>query len=124
MERNAWIDLRKRKPAKRDGEFVLMWHVYQGAMVERRQQYRSNRFYSHWRPMPTEGWIDARERKPTIADSDVWHCVLTRHEIDGFKVTGWHQFDVDRYLTHWMPTPEPPPNYRELRNSIEGGSHR
>ena len=116
MDHDAWIDLRERTPAEADGEYVLMWHIYQGAIVEPRERYNSNRFYSHWRPMPTDGWIDARERRPTAADSDVWQCVLSRHAVYGFKVTGWHQFEVDRYCTHLMPTPGPPSNHHELRN--------
>ena len=118
MDRHGWISLTERPPTAEDGEYVLVWHVYQGTMAVAREDYSKNRFYSHWKPTPTEGWIDVNDRKPTIEDGDVWRCVLTRHQYYGFKVTGWHQLEYDRYYTHWMPTPELPDDYIELRNRI------
>ena len=118
MDHNGWISLNERTPAPVDGEYVLVWHVYQGTMAIRREEYTKNRFYSHWKPIPAEGWIDKNEHMPTAEDGDVWRCVLTRHEIYGFKVTGWQQLEHDRYYTHWMRTPEPPDDFIELRNRL------
>ena len=118
MDHHGWISLSKRTPAPVDGEYVLVWHVYQGTMAIRREEYTKNRFYSHWKPIPAEGWIDKNEHMPTAEDGDVWRCVLTRHEIYGFKVTGWQQLEHDRYYTHWMRTPEPPDDFIELRNRL------
>ena len=53
-------------------------------------------------------WIDAKQRKPTIDDADVFGCVLVYHEYNGAMVTGWQQFDMNRFYTHWMPLPLPP----------------
>lgn len=116
MDSKGWIPIRERPPNEQDGEIILVWHVFQGTMAVPRDKYHENRFYSHWRAMPAEGWIDAETRLPTKQDSDVWGCVLTRHEFYGFKVTGWHQFEWNDYYTHWMHTPEPPDDYIELRN--------
>ena len=118
MDHHGWISLNERTPAPADGEYVLVWHVYQGTMAIRREEYTKNRFYSHWKPIPAEGWIDKNEHMPTAEDGDVWRCVLTRHEIYGFKVTGWQQLEHDRYYTHWMCTPEPPDDFVELRNRL------
>ncbi|MBQ4492627.1 MAG: hypothetical protein II967_04970 [Deltaproteobacteria bacterium] len=118
MDHHGWINLKEHTPAPEDGEYVLVWHVYQGTMAIRREECTKNRFYSHWKPIPTEGWIDKNEHMPTVEDGDVWRCVLTRHEIYGFKVTGWQQLEHDRYYTHWMRTPEPPDDFVELRNIL------
>ena len=118
MDHHGWISLNERTPAPADGEYALVWHVYQGTMAIRREEYTKNRFYSHWKPIPAEGWIDKNEHMPTAEDGDVWRCVLTRHEIYGFKVTGWQQLEHDRYYTHWMRTPEPPDDFIELRNRL------
>ena len=58
-------------------------------------------------------WIDAKQRKPTEADTDVYHCVLAYHKYNGAMVTGWHQFDTSTMFTHWMPLPLPPACYMD-----------
>ena len=119
MDGSGWIDLKERLPTEEDGERVLVWHIYQGAMAERREQCDKNRFYSHWRRISAEGWISARERMPTREDGDEQNCVLARHEYDGIKVTGWHQFGREKYYTHWMRTPEPPEGHIDMRKMRE-----
>ena len=63
--------------------------------------------------MEDEGWIDVKQRKPTDSDADVFHCVLAYHMYNGAMVTGWHQFDINPYFTHWMPLPLPPACHRD-----------
>lgn len=110
-----WIDLNEQKPDEDAGAFVLVWHIYQGCMAVRREEWTKNRFFSHWKPVPTEGWIDARIQAPTAEDGDVWwNCVLAKHSTDGIRVTGWHRVAQDRIYTHWMRLPDPPENHREL----------
>lgn len=72
--------------------------------------------YTHWKPMPRRGWIAKEDRKPTADDADIMGCVLARHANEGLRVTGWHQFETNRYYTHWMPTPLPPEDGRAYRN--------
>lgn len=69
--------------------------------------------------MTNNGWIDAQERRPTEQDADFAGCVLVWHAFNGVMVTGWHQFEYNRFLTHWQPPPEPPPNYKELRAQFQ-----
>ena len=66
-----------------------------------------------------ERWIDARERLPARADADAWGCVIAWHVYNGTMVTGWHQVERNRYFTHWMPAPGPPPNIAEAKQRIE-----
>ena len=44
MDRHGWISLTERPPTAEDGEYVLVWHVYQGTMAVARDDYRKNRF--------------------------------------------------------------------------------
>lgn len=117
---NGWIPLRECPPAAAESEkgkipTLLMWHVYQGVMPCRADEWRKNRFFVYWRPVPDIGWISTAERVPGNTDKDRDNCVLAR-DIDGrIKVTGWHQFETNHTLTHWMRTPEPPDDFRELR---------
>ena len=67
--------------------------------------------------MDDDNWIDAKQRKPKEADADVFHCVLAYHEFNGAMVTGWRQFDMNRFFTHWMPLPPPPTCYRDKHGS-------
>lgn len=70
--------------------------------------------------MENEKWIDAiAERKPTKEDADERNCVLVWHVYNGVMVTGYHQFDSSRFLTHWMPCPKPPKNAAQRRAEIE-----
>lgn len=61
--------------------------------------------------MDDESWIDVKQRKPTEHDADVYNCVLFYHEFQGAMVTGWHQYQYNRFFTHWRPTPPPPACY-------------
>lgn len=117
---NGWISAKDRLPSQEDGDeygYVFAWHVYQGVMLAAWNQFR-NQFYAYWMPTNhiTAGlWIKATERRPTKADADAFNCVLARNVHDGIKVTGWHQFEETSTFTEWLPLPEPPSDFRELR---------
>ena len=64
-------------------------------------------------------WIDLTVRKPTKEDADSMECVVYWHVYDGVTVTGYHQYERNRFLTHWMPPPPPPANRDELRRRVE-----
>lgn len=117
---SGWISVKDRLPAQEDGDeygYVFVWHAYQGVMLTAWNQFR-NRFYAYWMPtkhITADLWIKATERKPTKADADTLNCVLAKNTHEGIKVTGWHQFDLDSAFTEWLPLPEPPSDFRELR---------
>lgn len=69
--------------------------------------------------MDNHGWIDLRDRKPTKDDSDAAGCVLFWHVYNGVMLTGYFQTEYNRFLTHWMPTPEAPDNHQELKKQME-----
>lgn len=96
--------------------YLLIWHVFRGVVVETWTERRATAMYTHWMAMPRKGWIASAERKPTAEDADIMNCVLARHEYDGIMVTGWHQFGHNRFLTHWMKTPQPPNDEMDYRN--------
>lgn len=120
MDRNGWIPFSEAEPEESACLYgwLLIWHVFQGVMAERWEERHFTPMFTHWRHMPRKGWISAAERRPTADDGDIHECVVARHEIDGIRVTGWRQFQNDRYLTHWQRTPEPPVDYREYRNKF------
>lgn len=112
---NGWIDLKERVPTEKDGELVLVWHVFQGSMIIDYDKHSDNPFYAYWQTIPEDEWIDPREREPIREDSDAWNCVLTHHEIYGYKVTGWHRVSASTAYTRWRRLPKPPPGHVELR---------
>ena len=118
MDRNRWtrfVDAEPEESACLDG-WLLVWHVYRGVVAEKWEDRHDTPMYTHWRPMPRSGWIDAAQRKPTAEDGDIMCCVLARHKYDGIRVTGWVQFELCRYYTHWQRTPEPPVDHRAYFN--------
>lgn len=115
---NGWIGISDRPIAAGD-QPVIVWHVYQGAMVCRREDVASNRFYSHWREIDTGAWIDTAERRPTRNDADAQECVISQNKWDEISVAGWHRFENESSLIRWQHPPEPPANFRELREKAE-----
>ena len=99
------------------GGSLLVWHMYRGAVVWPFEKRGESRMLTHWREMPKSGWTDAAERKPTPEDADIRGCVLAKHEFDGIRVTGWHQFGWNRHLTHWIRTPEPPRDAKQYEKN-------
>lgn len=116
--KSRWTLLEDAVPGAADGDDgkVLVWHVFQGAMLCRWDCVRENPFHTHWMTVwDAADWIDAKERLPDASDADEWQCVLAWHEDDGTRITGWHQFEADRKLAAWSRLPCPPEGYRELR---------
>lgn len=118
MDSNGWTAFDVQEPEESDClyGYILIWHVFRGVIAEPWEKRHATPMFTHWKPMPRKGWIAAADRKPTPDDADVMHCVLARHDEDGIRVTGWHQFGHNTHLTHWMPTPPPPvdgPIYRK-----------
>lgn len=62
-------------------------------------------------------WIRISERAPTEADADEYRCVMYWHDMQGVIVSGWHQWKRNRFFRYWLPSPAPPPDYRELRKN-------
>ena len=117
MERAEWFPLRESPPVE-DERWILVWHVYQGVMPCRAEEWRRNRFFIYWRPVPEIGWTRAADHRPDKRDADEQNCVLAQDADGRIKVTGWHQFQTNYALTRWTRTPEPPDDYRELRTKI------
>ena len=118
---NGWIHRESRLPAETDGDStgkVFAWHAYQGVMLTRWDDFPKNSFNVYWMRL-SEGikapWIAATERKPTKEDSDALNCVLARSSHGDISITGFHQFDWNSDLTHWLSLPLPPSDYKELR---------
>ena len=123
MDRADWIDIRTHPPTEADcpSGYVIVWHAYQRTMVVRYENYNSNPMFTHWQPVPVDGWISYAERLPTHEDGDVQQCVLIRYdegedEEDGIIVSGWHRYQRDRFCLAWQHTPPPPKDYLKYRN--------
>lgn len=110
---NSWTPVQGEKRA--DAAVVLAWHVFRGAVIVDAAEFVKSAMFTHTMPIPTEGWIDAAKRQPCAADADENGCVMVYHKWDGYKVTGWRQFEWDKYIERWQRTPPPPENHRELR---------
>ena len=117
MDRNGWTLFSEKEPEESACLYgwLLIWHVFHGVIAEKWENRHDTPMFTHWRPMPRTGWISASDRQPTEEDADIMQCVLTRHQFDGLRVTGWWQFRCNKYLTHWQRTPEPPVDYKEHR---------
>ena len=112
----GWIGINEHPIAAGDGP-VIVWHVYSGVMVEQRDRAKANRFMTHWREIDETAWIDARRHAPTKADADIYDCVISQNKWGEAGMAGWHRFGRESDLICWQPTPEPPTNFRELRNT-------
>ncbi len=115
---SGWIDI-KNSPIAAGDEPVIVWHVHNGVMVERRDHAQRNRFVTHWREIETGAWIDAGDRKPTSKDADVYSCVISLNKCGDVSTAGWHRFWNETSLIRWQHTPEPPANYLELRRNAQ-----
>lgn len=116
MERkiNGWIHRESRMPAEADGDStgkVFAWHVYQGVILTRWDDFAKISFNVYWMRI-SEGindpWIAVTERKPTKKDSDAHNCVLAKSSHGDVSITGFHQFEWNSDLTHWLHLPLPP----------------
>lgn len=102
---------------KEDARKVIVWHVFNGAMVYDTMHARNNRFCVYWREPPTE-WNDPREKLPTAADADPQGCLLAIDRFGELQVRGWHLIQNAHDARAWARRPEPPKDYKELRNGV------
>lgn len=77
MGNDGWMDI-STCPVTTDpkeARKIIVWHVFQGAMVYSTMTARENRFNVYWRE-PPETWIDPHDRMPTREDADALSCIL------------------------------------------------
>ena len=98
---------------------ILVWHVYQGALVEKCARYRANQFYTHWARINNRAWISTAERRPGPDDTDVQNCVIARDRWGNVSVVGWHRFEIGNEFVQWQHPPAPPPR---ITNKPQGGA--
>lgn len=115
---NGWIGIAEHPIAAGDAP-VIVWHVYSGVMVERRDHAAANRFMTHWQEINAGAWIDAQERTPTKEDADEYDCVISQNQWGDIAMAGWHRFEHEKNLVRWQHPPSPPHNFRELRNKAK-----
>lgn len=112
-QNDGWIHREFRLPAETDADAdgrIMAWHVYQGAMLVRWNEFCKNAFNVCWMRISScaSPWIKSTDRPPTKADSDALNCVLAKNCHDEISIAGFHQFEFHRDLTHWKPLPAPP----------------
>ena len=73
---------------------------------------------------PNDDWICIRDRPPTEADADFYGCILVCHIWQGVMLIGWHRIHENRFYSHWMSPPGPPPNHKKLRETWEQENQR
>lgn len=109
-ENNGWTAFEEAEPKERDCLLgcILVWHRYRGVVSVKWERRRETPMYTHWKPMPRQGWISRDVQLPTKADADITNCVLIMQGEEGITVTGWHQMQHNKNYNQWMPTPLPP----------------
>lgn len=119
MDNHGWMDISTCPVAKsrKDARTVLVWHVFNGTMVYSTLNARENRFNMYWQE-PPETWIDPHERMPTREDADDLSCILVIDRYGDIRVRGWRQVETPEDVYRWAKRPEPPDNYRELRDEM------
>lgn len=99
--------------AKReDARPVMVWHIFQGAMISDTYHAKDNRFNVYWRDLPRE-WHNPRVHAPTAADADSLHCLPVIDRQGTLRMAGLHQAQ-DGNIRLWSACPEPPPDARRL----------
>ena len=116
---NCWHRMDTCPKVKDDQEHpVLVWHVYQMCMVYDPGKALENRFVVRWREIPDE-WIPVGERLPDCRDANVLGVVIVKDIHGEIRLRGWRLVRMDETITHWMPTPDAPDDYLELREAAE-----
>lgn len=121
-----WIALREKPPIISDArgkkQQIIVWHIYQGAMVDKFCRARFHTHYTHYTKVPDNMalWNNAQEKLPQESDADIYGCVLAIHKYDGLKVTGYHQIKPQSGYTHWMKLPDAPEDAKEVFSAFEG----
>lgn len=113
----GWIGLSEHPIAAGDAP-VIVWHVYSGVMVERRDRVTANRFMTHWREIDAGAWIDTQDHRPTKEDADIYDCVIAQNRWGDVAMAGWHRFEHEPGLIRWQRPPDPPACFRALQNIL------
>ena len=115
----GWRDM-SSCPRAADGKsrVVLVWHVYQMCMVYDCEKARRNRFVVRWQEIPDE-WIQLSERPPESRDANPLGVVIVKDRHGDIRLRGWHQTNRESGVTEWMPTPDAPDDYLQLRESAD-----
>lgn len=114
----GWRDMRSCPRAKHGkARKVLVWHVYQMCMVYDSEKALDNRFIVRWQEIP-EDWIAIDERTPGFRDANVLGVVIVKDRHGEIKLRGWHHVNAENGIAYWMPTPDAPDNYLELREKV------
>jgi len=67
--------------------------------------------------MPNSSWIEVETRKPTMEDADFHGCVLAWHVWQGVMIVQHTLIGKNSFYTHWMTPPEPPKDYKRIRDA-------
>ena len=120
MASNGWLDIESCPTAEAPEEIwpVLVWHVFQGAIVSDTKNARENRFNVYWQEIP-DGWISLSERLPTQEDADPLNCVIIRDKWNEIHMRGWHLPGNRSEYVAWMTPPKPPENARAMRDEAK-----
>ena len=118
MASNGWMDIATCPRAERreDARRIIVWHVFQGAMVYSTLNAHQNRFNVYWRE-PPDTWIDPHDWMPTVKDADPQNCILIIDNHGELRVRGWQQVETPDDVRAWAPRPEPPEDYQKLRQA-------
>ena len=115
----GWRDMKScPKPVDGKPHPVLVWHVFQMCMVYDCKNAPDNRFIVRWQEIPDD-WIPISERKPEFRDANVLGVVIVKDSYGDVKLRGWHHADKESGIVAWMPTPDAPDNYLELREKVK-----
>lgn len=115
----GWLGMESCPRAEdRETRSVLVWHAYQRCMVYDCEKARDNRFIAYWQEIP-DRWISVRDRKPGQEDANPLGVVIVTDTHGNVRLRGWQQAAGEAEITHWMPTPEAPDNYKELRGALD-----
>lgn len=106
------------KAAEGKTRIVLAWHVYQMCMVYDAEKARHNRFIVRWQEIP-EDWIAVCDRAPSVRDANPLGVVIAKDSHGEVRLRGWHNTGPESGITHWMPTPDAPDDYLELREATD-----
>lgn len=120
MDNNGWLDMSTCPIAEKpeDARYIIVWHIFQGAMVYSTLRAHENRFNAYWREPPTE-WIDPYDRLPSKEDADNQSCILVIDRYSDLRMWGWSRVEKPSDVQKWAPCPAPPNNYHELRLSAD-----
>ena len=84
-------------------------------MVEGRDTALKNQFITHWQEIDGGAWISSKEHLPTKEDADAYDCVISLNKWGEIAMAGWHRFEHEESLYFWQHAPQPPDNYRKLK---------